>query len=62
MNKLKFLSIPFFFLIVGLLMYANIAKSFTPKLNEGSFLMPTSTAHAIFENKKILQIELDMAT
>lgn len=61
-NKLKFLSIPFFFLIVGLLMYANIGKEFMPKLNEGSFLlMPTSTAHTgISENKKILQ-QLDMA-
>ena len=61
-NKLKFLSIPFLFLIVGLFMFANIGKEFMPKLNEGSFLlMPTSTAHTgISENKKILQ-QLDMA-
>ncbi|APQ16671.1 efflux RND transporter permease subunit [Maribacter hydrothermalis] len=61
-NKIKFLSIPLFFLVVGLFMYVNIGKEFMPKLNEGSFLlMPTSTAHTgISENKKILQ-QLDMA-
>tara|TARA_R110002051_G_scaffold325766_1_gene430991 strand:+ start:31460 stop:35074 length:3615 start_codon:yes stop_codon:yes gene_type:complete len=61
-NKIKFLSTPLVFLVVGLFMYVNIGKEFMPKLNEGSFLlMPTSTAHTgISENKKILQ-QLDMA-
>ncbi|MDF4204775.1 efflux RND transporter permease subunit [Maribacter sp. SA7] len=61
-NRLVFLSIPVFLLILGSIVYVNLGKEFMPKLNEGSFLlMPTSTAHSgISENKKLLQ-QLDMA-
>ncbi len=61
-NKLLFLSIPTFIIILGIGVWKNTGKEFMPSLNEGSFLlMPTSMPHSgISENKRVLQ-QLDMA-
>ena len=46
-NKLKFLSIPAFIIIFGVLIWSGLGKEFMPPLDEGSFLyMPTTMPHA----------------
>ena len=61
-NKLLFLSVSIFIIILGASVWSNTGKEFMPALNEGSFLlMPTSMPHiGIAENKRVLQL-LDMA-
>ncbi|MDH3322902.1 MAG: efflux RND transporter permease subunit, partial [Flavobacteriaceae bacterium] len=61
-NKLLFLSLPAFIVLIGFYIMKNTGKEFMPALNEGSFLlMPTSMPHAgVEENKRVLQ-QLDMA-
>jgi Cu(I)/Ag(I) efflux system membrane protein CusA/SilA len=49
-NKWKFLMIPAFTLLFGLLAWHRMGKEFMPSLNEGSFLlMPTSMPHSSIE-------------
>jgi Cu(I)/Ag(I) efflux system membrane protein CusA/SilA len=49
-NKWKFLMIPAFTLLFGLLTWHRMGKEFMPSLNEGSFLlMPTSMPHSSIE-------------
>jgi len=49
-NKWKFLMIPAFTLLFGLLAWKRMGKEFMPSLNEGSFLlMPTSMPHSSIE-------------
>src|ERR1035437_5788461 len=49
-NKWKFLMIPAFTLLFGLLAWHKMGKEFMPSLNEGSFLlMPTSMPHSSIE-------------
>lgn len=61
-NKLLFLSIPSFLLLLAFLVFKNIGEEFMPTLDEGSYLlMPTSMPHSgVSENKRVLQ-QLDMA-
>ncbi|MDQ1297316.1 MAG: copper/silver efflux system protein, partial [Bacteroidota bacterium] len=50
LNKWKFLMIPAFTLLFGLLAWKSMGKEFMPSLNEGSFLlMPTSMPHSSIE-------------
>ncbi len=61
-NKLLFLGIPTFLVLLGVLVMANMGKEFMPTLDEGSYLfMPTSMPHAgVNENRRVL-MQLDMA-
>jgi Cu(I)/Ag(I) efflux system membrane protein CusA/SilA len=61
-NKWISVSIPSFFVILGLGIMLNMGKEFMPSLEEGDFLlMPTSLPHAgVSENQQVLK-KLDMA-
>jgi copper/silver efflux system protein len=57
-NKWKFLMLPAFTLLFGLLAWHKMGKEFMPSLNEGSFLlMPTSMPHSSIE-KNLGYVEL----
>jgi len=61
-NKIAFLSVPTFLVVLGGLAWSSMGKEFMPALDEGSFLyMPTTMPHAsIGETLDVLQ-KLDSA-
>ncbi|MBK7134296.1 MAG: efflux RND transporter permease subunit [Bacteroidales bacterium] len=57
-NKWKFLLIPSFTIVFGVLAWKSLGKEFMPSLNEGSFLlMPTSMPHTGIE-KNLEYVEI----